>query len=368
MAEKQTLLESTQKDKNTSQPTLSSGSTNSTSPAQPELTSSLGDKKQVTVEKTITVDGKTKVVSETTIVTTDGVKKTNKSTVFSPDDQDLHATDQKRLAKNIIKTPQGPQEVSEVGISAEQQATLNSAVNGGSATKPYLLGVGDGGAELTPQVAQQDVMSGPPDKSTKFSVSNYANKIKEQVRTGVSASIQSLNPLKIQPKVLTGARAVLKINGLVVGYANSISYTINTEWVELSGIDDDYPNELAPGMCRVSGSINIFRVPNHGAAQEWWQSDMMRGRVWPYSIIEVRDSKSDNLIVQFPRIAITQRSESIQAGQATITQLSFISIGYRDELSPQPCDEPVESTGLISQGKKIGNAAKNGANKLMSKF
>ena len=183
----------------------------------------------------------------------------------------------------------------------------------------------------------------------------FAGGVNSKVMTAAEAMVESLNPLRIQPKVMTGARAVIKINGIAVAYANSISYTINTDWVELSGIDDDYPNELAPGMVRVNGTINVFRIPNNSPAQQFWQTDMLRGRVWPYSAIEVRDKKSDNLIIQFPRIAITQRSENIQAGQAMVTQLSFISIGYRDELSPQLPTEEAEQGGLVGQFKRANS-------------
>lgn len=157
-----------------------------------------------------------------------------------------------------------------------------------------------------------------------------------QIQRNLAASADSLLSLRNQPKIITAARIIFRINQQKIAFANSISYSVETEWTENSGIDDDVPNELVPGMVRCRGTINVFRVPNSSAAQNFWQSDMLRMRVWPYSEIEVRDQRTDELIIKFPRIAITSRTESIAPGQLTITQLSFVSIGYRDELTPQP--------------------------------
>jgi hypothetical protein len=223
-------------------------------------------------------------------------------------------------------------------------------------------------SEANVQPQKQHVIHGPadPSQSAINKAAGYAKRALEQVRSGLSASVESLNPLKIQPQVVTGARAVLRINGMAVGYANSISYVYETDWTEVSGIDNEFPDELAPGMVRVTGTINVFRRPNNSASQLFWQSDMLRMRVWPYSTIEVRDKKTDNLIAKFPRVAFTRRAETIAAGQVTMTQLSFISIGFMDELTPQPPAVASESSGLINQGKKIGSAAKNMVTKLLS--
>lgn len=156
-----------------------------------------------------------------------------------------------------------------------------------------------------------------------------------QIQKNLAASADSILSLRNQPKIITGARIIFRINQQKIAFANSINYTIETEWTENSGIDEDVPNELVPGMVRCRGTINVFRVPNSSAAQNFWQSDMLRMRVWPYSEIEVRDQRTDELIIKFPRIAVTARTEQIAPGQLTITQLSFISIGYRDELTPQ---------------------------------
>jgi len=150
-----------------------------------------------------------------------------------------------------------------------------------------------------------------------------------------NASIASLISLNPQPRIMTGARAVLRINNNIVALCNNVQYEVSTDWQEIRGIDELIPNDLAPTSYSVKGSMSIYRVPNRSPVKDFLQQDMFRGIIWPLTTIEIRDKRTDELIMLVKRAAITNRSESFTKNQLTSTNLSFVGIGFRDEAMPE---------------------------------
>jgi hypothetical protein len=161
---------------------------------------------------------------------------------------------------------------------------------------------------------------------------NVAAKIAEQNLKASASALISLHP---QPRIMTGARAVVRLNNKVVTLCNNVQYEINTDWQEIRGIDELIPNDLAPSVFAVSGSMSIYRVPNGSPVDDFLQQDMFRGMIWPYVSIEIRDKRTDELIMSVRRAAITRRSESYAKNQLTSMMLSFTGIGFRDEAMPK---------------------------------
>ena len=165
---------------------------------------------------------------------------------------------------------------------------------------------------------------------------------------------------------MTGARAVLKLNGKIIALCNNVSYDISMDWTEIRGIDELIPNDLAPNSFSVKGSMSIYRVPNKSPIGEFLSQDMFRGIIWPYSTIELRDKRTDEIIFKIPRAAISSRGESFSKGQLTSTNLSFIGIGFRDEITPELLPDTLPGTeatssgtsGLLGAFKSISNALK----------
>lgn len=151
----------------------------------------------------------------------------------------------------------------------------------------------------------------------------------------LAASASSLISLNPQPAIMSGARAVLKLNGHLMALATNVSYEINTDWAEIKGVDELIPNDLAPQAFSVKGNFTLYRTPNGSPIGKFLQQDMFRGIIWPYTTIEIRDKRTDELIVLVKRAAITSRSESFTHGQLTSSQMSFIGIGFRDEQTPE---------------------------------
>jgi len=159
-----------------------------------------------------------------------------------------------------------------------------------------------------------------------------AEAIAKQNLKASAASLISLNP---QPRIMTGARAVLRINNNIVALCNNVQYEVSTDWQEIRGIDELIPNDLAPTSYSVKGSMSIYRVPNRSPVKDFLQQDMFRGIIWPLTTIEIRDKRTDELIMLVKRAAITNRSESFTKNQLTSTNLSFVGIGFRDEAMPE---------------------------------
>lgn len=176
----------------------------------------------------------------------------------------------------------------------------------------------------------------------------------------LKASASSLISLKPAPRIMTGARAVLRINNKVVALCNNVQYEINMDWGEIRGVDELIPNDLAPMVFSVKGSMSIYRVPNQSPIGEFIHQDMFRGMIWPYTTIEIRDKRTDELIMLVKRAAITARSEGFSKSQLTSTAMSFIGIGFRDETTPELLPDTLTGSddggnGLLDAFKAIGN-------------
>lgn len=149
------------------------------------------------------------------------------------------------------------------------------------------------------------------------------------------ASLSSFASLRAQPRIMTGARAVIRINGAISALCTHVSYEINTDWAEIKGVDEMIPNDLVPMAFSVRGNMGIYRIPNGSPINKFLTQDMFQGIIWPYTTIEIRDKRTDELILLLKRCAITSQSESYRKGELTVTNLSFVSIGMRDEHIPQ---------------------------------
>lgn len=192
--------------------------------------------------------------------------------------------------------------------------------------------------------------------------SDFLQDLGKLIKQNLSASASSLvafntktQTFRPQPKIMTGARAIIRLNGKVIALCNSLNYEYTTMWEELRGIDDLLPNELVPTSIGVRGSMSIFRTPNGSPISAFLQSDMLRPMIWPYMTIEIRDARTDELLLKIPRAVITSRSETYAPRVLVTSQLSFIGIGFRDEVVPEYPTEKSETdiTGLGAKATKI---------------
>lgn len=135
-------------------------------------------------------------------------------------------------------------------------------------------------------------------------------------------------------RYLTGARAIIKVNGRLMGFAFGVSYRINTEQDELMGIDNYSPMELGPKRITIDGTLNMLHIPGKGASNLLVQSNVLSFMFHKYITIEIRDRQTDALIFKTNQAVITSRQEEIRAEQISTVTLNFKAIGWEDEKQP----------------------------------
>lgn len=150
----------------------------------------------------------------------------------------------------------------------------------------------------------------------------------------VGGNISGILSTRPSAKYASGARCILKINGEIIGFAFGISWRITTAVSEINTIDDPFTNELVPQRCTVDGSISALHIPGVSAGTKGWQANALSFLFQKYIQIEVRDSKTDEVLFLASKAMITSRQEELRVDQLANVTLSFKAIGWRDELPP----------------------------------
>ncbi len=198
----------------------------------------------------------------------------------------------------------------------------------------------------------------------KGGLGGVVDSVVDNILGGVSGIVST----KPTAKYTSGARTTLKINNKLVGFAFSVSWRINTEYVENRTIDDYLANELIPTRISVDGTIGTFHIPGQSATAALIQPDVLGFLFHKYITIEVRDSATDELLFYTNKAVITSRMESLQSEQLGTVQLSFKAIGWKDEREPEvPAGaasmndanaEQSAGSRLVQAGKEAFNKAK----------
>lgn len=169
------------------------------------------------------------------------------------------------------------------------------------------------------------------------------------LRDQILGTVSPILSTKPTAKYLSGARATIKINNQIVGFAFGISWKITTLADEIFTIDDYMPYEIAPNKIMVEGSLSMFHVPGRGPTAEFIQSNFLSFMHQKYIQIEVRDSATDNLIFLTKKALVIGRSQDVKSESLATMQLSFKAIGWQDELTPELPDG-VENTAPQEDG------------------
>lgn len=187
-------------------------------------------------------------------------------------------------------------------------------------------------------------------------IDNRSVKPLKNLAENVASNFDGIFALKPDAKYLSGARCLIRVNGEIVAFAFSISWKISTSVTEISTIDNYMPYELAPQSISVSGSIGCFRIPGTSPGTLFMQSDILNFMHQPYIEIEVRDSKTDNLIFSTKRAMIVGRSESVKSESLADMSLEFRAIGFVDERTPTKVDDSAGSNGKSNPLSRLGDA------------
>jgi hypothetical protein len=150
------------------------------------------------------------------------------------------------------------------------------------------------------------------------------------------SSTGSIFTLKPQAKYLTGARTILRINGSVVAFAFSVSWSAKTDATEIYTIDDALPWEIAPQRIQVSGTLGLFQLPGQSPLVSRFQSDPATFLMNKYISIEVKDSSTDAIIFKAGSAMVTGQQGEIASEQMGRLTLTWKAVGWQAENPPTP--------------------------------
>lgn len=160
----------------------------------------------------------------------------------------------------------------------------------------------------------------------------------------LNSAFGSVSPLNNYARYMTGARAIIKVNGKLFGFAFGVNYTISTSHTEINTIDDYTPYELAPQRITVNGTMGLFHIPGKGPTAELVQANVMSFLMHKYITIEISDQMTGQIIFKTDKAVITGKTQTLVAGDISTIQLSWKSVGWTDELNPKLPDGANEET------------------------
>jgi hypothetical protein len=154
------------------------------------------------------------------------------------------------------------------------------------------------------------------------------------VDNAISGNIGGIFSTKQTAKYATGPRTILRMNGNVVGFAFGVSWHISTDQTEINTIDDYLPYEYAPRRVTVDGTMSFLHIPGQSAGTKLWQADVLAFLFQKYISIEVRDSRTDQLLFATDKAVVTGRTEESRVEQLNNVTLTWKAIGFIDERPP----------------------------------
>jgi hypothetical protein len=162
-------------------------------------------------------------------------------------------------------------------------------------------------------------------------VSGFVNEVVDGPKLALERSKIVVNdPNAVLPELLTGARAVLLIDGKPVGAAMEVNYRVTTQSTDIRTIDQFMPWEIVPGQMQVSASLRRVVDPNRTLGSDGLFSTMQAYLHQPYGGIELRD-KLGNLIF-YARGMFTEMQGVVQAGQMGMESVNFVGYYWRENV------------------------------------
>jgi hypothetical protein len=173
----------------------------------------------------------------------------------------------------------------------------------------------------------------------------------------LKSAVSAASPLNNLGRYMTGARAIIKVNDKLFGFAFAVNYNINTEYQENNTIDDYVAYELMPTRISVNGTLSMFHVPGKGPTAEGQlvQANVLSFLMHKYITIEISDQMTGQVLFKTNKAVITNKQQSLQAGELSTIQLSWKALGWVDELGVPytPGGGAGEKTGLVGVAKSF---------------
>jgi hypothetical protein len=167
----------------------------------------------------------------------------------------------------------------------------------------------------------------------------------------INSAVGGLSPLNNFGRYMTGSRAIIKVNDKLFGFAFAVNFNINTEYEENRVVDSFTAYELMPTRITVNGTMSMFHIPGRGPSKELVQANVLSYLMHKYITIEISDQTTGETIFKTNKAVITNRAQTLQAGEISTIQLTWKALGWADELIPF---EPQGAKGDTSAGSVGG--------------
>lgn len=142
-----------------------------------------------------------------------------------------------------------------------------------------------------------------------------------------------------QPAVYAGWRTIIKLNNDIFAAGFVLDYTIDTMQTEINGLDNVFPDELAPERVSVTMNMRVYRTPDNdpvalgvapgGDAVDGGASKAQTTFTGSkYIQIECRDRITDKTILFLPKAVVFRRQGQVEAENLLTENWSIRSIGY----------------------------------------
>jgi len=188
--------------------------------------------------------------------------------------------------------------------------------------------------------------------------STVSGKVKGLADSVLKSAVGGLSPLNNFGRYMTGSRAIIKVNDKIFGFAFAVSFNITTEHDENRTIDSYIAPELMPSRITVNGTLSMFHIPSRGPTQELVQANALSYLMHKYITIDISDQTTGQTIFKTNKAVITNRAQTLQAGEISTIQLTWKALGWSDELIPT---EPKGANGKSSSVPGAPGASKEGS-------
>lgn len=160
----------------------------------------------------------------------------------------------------------------------------------------------------------------------------------------------------MQPQVISGARTILKINDEAFAAGFVVDYSIDTDAQIIQGIDNVFPEEIAPQIINVSMNIRVYRTPNNdpvtlGIAPKSEkisaQQDFLKS---PYIQVEIRDKLTEKTIFYLQRGFLVRRAANMESIGLLTETWSIRGIGF---IGPDGQSSPISGVSEAFGGPSL---------------
>lgn len=136
-------------------------------------------------------------------------------------------------------------------------------------------------------------------------------------------------------QVITGARAVFKVNGNKVAYASNCSYNWNYNHQPVEAISDPGVLEHTPLGSTVDFTCNMFRVLSKGPAAMKFHTSLEQFLAQDTLTVDIYDVKSagaeSTAVLHIGDVKMTSRAGTVDARGVWTETISFVGIAINDE-------------------------------------